>query len=63
MKKLDISIVPSEPGGTYPRPFDEPCIAQSCQRLARFAGLSQFGVSVTVIEAGARFDFFALLDV
>src|SRR3984957_6569752 len=53
MKKLDISIVPAESGGTYPRPFDEPCIAQSCQRLARYAGLTQFGVNVTVIEAGA----------
>jgi uncharacterized cupin superfamily protein len=53
MKKLDISTVPSESGGTYPSPFDVPCIAQSCQRLARFAGLTQFGVNVTVIEAGA----------
>jgi uncharacterized cupin superfamily protein len=53
MKKLDISIVPSESGATYPRPFDEPCIAQSCQRLARYAGLTQFGVNVTVIQAGA----------
>jgi uncharacterized cupin superfamily protein len=53
MKKLDISSVPSESGGTYPEPFDEPCIAQSCQRLARFAGLTQFGVNLTVIEAGA----------
>jgi uncharacterized cupin superfamily protein len=53
MKKIEISNVPSESGGTYPRPFDEPCIAQSCQRLARFAGLTQFGVNVTVIESGA----------
>jgi uncharacterized cupin superfamily protein len=53
MKKLDISAVPSESGGTYPRPFDEPCIAQSCRRLARYAGLTQFGVNVTVIPAGA----------
>src|ERR1700733_7973662 len=53
MKKIDILIVPSESGGTYPTPFDAPCIAQSCQRLARYAGLTQFGVNVTVIEAGA----------
>src|SRR6202161_1261267 len=51
MKKIDLSIVPSEPGGTYPHPFDEPCRAQSCQRLARHAGVTQFGVNVTVIEA------------
>jgi len=53
MKKIDIPSVPSESGGIYPKPFDEPCIAQSCQRLARFAGLTHFGVNVTVIEAGA----------
>src|ERR1700733_6841074 len=53
MKKIDISVVPSESGGTIPKPFDEPCIAQSCRRLARFAGLTRFGVNVTAIEAGA----------
>jgi uncharacterized cupin superfamily protein len=53
LKKIDISTVPPEPGGTYPRPFDEPCIAQCCQRLARYAGLTQFGVNVTVIATGA----------
>jgi uncharacterized cupin superfamily protein len=53
MKKIDVSSVPSESGGTYPKPFDEPCIAQSCQRLGRFAGVTQFGVNLTVIEARA----------
>jgi uncharacterized cupin superfamily protein len=53
MKRIDLAIVPAESGGTYPRPFDEPCSAQSCRRLARFAGLTQFGVNVTAIEDGA----------
>jgi uncharacterized cupin superfamily protein len=53
MKKIDLSIVPAQPGSSYPRPFDEPCRAQSCQRLVRYAGLTQFGVNVTVIEVGA----------
>jgi uncharacterized cupin superfamily protein len=53
MKKIDLSLVSAESGGTYPHPFDEPCRAQSCKRLARHAGLTQFGVNVTVIEAGA----------
>jgi uncharacterized cupin superfamily protein len=53
MKKLDIPAVSAEPGGTYPHPFDQPCIAQSCQRLARSAGLTQFGVNLTLIEPGA----------
>jgi uncharacterized cupin superfamily protein len=53
MKKIDVSTVPAQSGGTYPHPFDEPCRAQSSQRLARHAGLTQFGVNVTVMEAGA----------
>ena len=53
MKKIDLSAVPSESGSTYPNPFDQPCIGQSFQRIARFAGLTQFGVNVTVIEPGA----------
>ena len=53
MKKIDPSMVPAEKPSSYPRPFDEPCGAQSIQRLARSAGLTQFGVNVTVIEAGA----------
>jgi uncharacterized cupin superfamily protein len=53
MKKIDLTMVPAQDGGSYPRPFDAPCKAQSCQRLARHAGLTQFGVNLTVIEAGA----------
>jgi uncharacterized cupin superfamily protein len=53
MKKIDISSVPEKSGSTYPSPFDEPCKAQSFRRLARAAGLTQFGVNLTVIEPGA----------
>src|ERR1700679_305492 len=53
MKKINLSMVPAQTGSTYPSPFDEPCQAQSCRRLARFAGLTQFGVNLTTIEAGA----------
>ena len=53
MKKIDLSTVAAQTGSSYPHPFDEPCRAQSCQRLARFAGLTQFGVNLTVIEPGA----------
>ena len=53
MKKIDVAVVPAEAGGTYPHPFDDACKAQSCQRLARHAGLTQFGVNLTVIEPGA----------
>jgi len=53
MKKLDISAVPVQTGSNYPAPFDLPCNAQSSRRLARHAGLTAFGVNLTVIEPGA----------
>lgn len=53
MKKIDLSLVPAQTGSNYPDPFDVPCKGQSSQRVARFAGLTQFGVNLTVIEPGA----------
>jgi uncharacterized cupin superfamily protein len=53
MKKIDLSAVPTETGSNYPPPFDSPCNAQVSQRLARHAGLTRFGVNLTVIEPGA----------
>ena len=53
MKKIDLSGVPAQTGSSYPRPFDAPCSGQSCQRLGRHAGLTLFGVNLTVIEPGA----------
>jgi uncharacterized cupin superfamily protein len=53
MKKIDLSVVPVETGSNYPLPFDRPCNAQSSQRLARHAGLTRFGVNLTVIDPGA----------
>jgi len=52
MKKLDLAKIPAESGSNYPAPFDVPCSLQVFQRLARFAGLTQFGVNITVIEPG-----------
>lgn len=52
MKKLDLSAVPAETGCNYPPPFDAPCRLQASQRLARFGGLTLFGVNLTVIEPG-----------
>ncbi len=52
MKKIDVSVVPAQAGSTYPHPFEDACEAQSCRRLARHAGLAQFGVNLTVIERG-----------
>lgn len=53
MGKIDVSSVPAQAGSSYPSPFDVPCRAQACQRLARHAGLTQFGVNLTVLEPGA----------
>jgi uncharacterized cupin superfamily protein len=53
MKMIDLSTVPAKTGSSYPRPFDAFCSGQSCQRLARYAGLTLFGVNLTVIEPGA----------
>jgi uncharacterized cupin superfamily protein len=53
MKMIDLSHVPAKAGSSYPPPFDVPCSGQSCQRLARHAGLTLFGVNLTVIEPGA----------
>ena len=53
MKKVDLSTVAAQTGSSYPRPFDAPCRGQSCQRPARDAGLTLFGVNLTVIEPGA----------
>jgi uncharacterized cupin superfamily protein len=53
MKKIDLGPVPTQTGSSYPPPFDQPCNGQSTQRLARHAGLTQFGVNLTLIEPGA----------
>jgi uncharacterized cupin superfamily protein len=52
MKKMDLASIAAQSGSNYPYPFNLPCSAQSCQRLARHAGLSLFGVNLTVIEPG-----------
>ena len=52
MKKIDLSTVPLGTGSTYPAPFDSPCNGQSSRKLGRHAGLTMFGVNLTVIEPG-----------
>lgn len=53
MKKIDIATVPTRVGSSYPSPFDGPCSGRSRQPVARHAGLTLFGVNLTVIEPGA----------
>ena len=51
--KIDLSAVAAETGSSYPPPFDAPVAPQVCQRLARDAGLTLFGVNLTVLPPGA----------
>jgi uncharacterized cupin superfamily protein len=53
MKRIDLSAVPVQIGSNYPHPFDDDCNGQSSLRLARWAGLTLFGVNLTIIEPGA----------
>lgn len=50
MGKIDLAAVPVIRGSDYPPPFDAPCAGRASQRLARHAGLTQFGASLTVID-------------
>ena len=52
-RKIDLTAVPSQTGCNCPPPHDAPCEDQACQRLARHAGLTAFGVNLTVIGPGA----------
>jgi len=52
MKKIDLAAIPVQTGSDYPPPFDAPCNNQPTQRLARHAGLTAFGVNLTVIPPG-----------
>jgi uncharacterized cupin superfamily protein len=53
MKKIDFSTVPLQTGSNYPAPFNLACNDQSTQPLGRHAGLTVFGVKLTVIGPGA----------
>jgi uncharacterized cupin superfamily protein len=52
MKKIDLASVPVGTGSSYPPPFDTPCNAQTYQKLGRHAGLTLFGVNLTVLPPG-----------
>jgi uncharacterized cupin superfamily protein len=52
-KKIDRHAAPAIAGSGYPAPFHEPCIARARQRLGDAAGLTQFGINVLRLAAGA----------
>jgi uncharacterized cupin superfamily protein len=53
MPKVDIDKIPVDASTNYPKPFDEAVKGRSRKRLARNAGLTQFGVNVCTLEPGA----------
>jgi uncharacterized cupin superfamily protein len=52
-KKIDVADLPLIVGTLYPSPFDEPCLARERKRLGDAASLTQFGVNLLRLPAGA----------
>jgi uncharacterized cupin superfamily protein len=53
MPKVDPLLAPHGSGTRYPAPFDQPCRNRSWRRLGEAAGLTQFGVNLLRLAAGA----------
>jgi uncharacterized cupin superfamily protein len=53
MKKIDLSAAPTRHGTGYPPPHDQPCKARKRWQLGNAAGLTQFGVNLLRLPAGA----------
>lgn len=52
-KRIDVRAVPVVTGARYPPPFDAPCATRARQRLGDAASLSDFGVNLLRLPAGA----------
>ena len=52
-KRIDPRTLPAVAGTFYPPPYDKPCRARERRRLGDAAGLSQFGVNLLRLPAGA----------
>jgi hypothetical protein len=50
---IDIAKARARIGSRYPEPFDEPCQNKTRRRLGHAAGLTQFGVNLLELGAGA----------
>jgi uncharacterized cupin superfamily protein len=53
MPKIDIDKIPVDNSTNYPKPFDKVVLGRSRKRLARAAGLGQFGVNICTLKPGA----------
>lgn len=52
-KRIDVAAIAPVIGSLYPQPFDQPCRARERQKLGDAAGLTQFGVNLLRLPAGA----------
>ena len=53
MAKIDLSAVPVKTGSIYPEPYAGMMRGRSSLRLGDAGGLTQFGVNIVRLEAGA----------
>lgn len=53
MPKIDVDKIPLETSTGYPSPFNRAVEGRARKRLARAAGLTQFGVNVCTLKPGA----------
>ena len=53
MPKIDIDAVPVRSGSTYPEPYASQMAGRTSRRLAKAAGLTQFGANIVYLEPGA----------
>jgi uncharacterized cupin superfamily protein len=52
-KKIDVASLPVAVGTFYPPPYSQPCLPRERRRLGDAAGLTQFGVNLLRLPAGA----------
>src|SRR5262249_2050069 len=52
MPKIDIDKITIDTATGYPSPFNKAVEGRSRKRLARFAGLTQFGVNICTLKPG-----------
>lgn len=53
MPKLDLATLPTRTGSIYPAPYADMMAGRSSLRLGEAAGLTQFGVNIVTLQAGA----------
>jgi uncharacterized cupin superfamily protein len=53
MPKIDIDKIPLDASTGYPPPFNKAVAGRARKRLARTAGLTQFGVNICTLKPGA----------